>query len=188
VGVLDGFRSWFGPRPSSSDLEGQIAWAAQSRELGLADYLGIPAVARARQLIISIVAQLEPVAYRNGYPLAEQPPILTRPAPDMTRQEYIAHLTGELVDHGNAYLWQPKSGRDSAGRAEVSVVLPFDAVNVAWADDSRTSRRYTWAGRELVAGRDIVHVAIGRQPGELVGRSPLRSIDDALARILTAEL
>ena len=188
VGILDGLRHWVGARPSESDLEGQIRYAAESRELGLGDYLGIPAVARARQMIVSIIAQLEPVAYRNGYPLVDQPRILTRPSPEITRQEYIAQLVGELVDHGNAYAWQPKTGRDAAGRAEVSIVVPFDDVHVTWADDSRITRRYRWAERELVGGSDLLHIAIGRKPGELLGVSPLRAIDDALARILTAEL
>jgi HK97 family phage portal protein len=188
VGALEGFRRWFAARPSESDLAGIIAHEVASRELGLADYLGIPAVARARQLIISIVAQLEPVAFRNGYPLADQPRILQRPSPDMTRQEYIAQLTGSLIDEGEAFLWQPRTGRDAAGRAEISIVLPPDSVEVGWTDESRLTRSYHWADRELIAGRDILHVAIGRKPGELHGRSPLRTIDDALARILTAEL
>jgi HK97 family phage portal protein len=188
VGFLDGFRSFMRSRPSESDLGGQIQYAVDSRELGLSDYLGIPAVARARQLIVSIVAELEPVAYRDGYPLADQPRILTRPAPEITRQEYLAQLVGSLVDHGNAALWQPVTGRDSAGRAEVSIVLPFDAVSVEWADESRLSRRVTWAGRELAVGRDVVLVSIGRKAGELLGVSPLRAIEDALIRILTAEL
>jgi HK97 family phage portal protein len=175
-------------RPSESDLEGRIAWAAESRELGLADYLGIPAVARARQMIVSIIAQLEPVAWRNGYPLAEQPRVLTRPAPEITRQEYVAQLVGELFDHGNAALWQPRTGRDAAGRAEVSIVLPFDDVSVTWADASKTARRVAWAGRDLEVGRDVLLVSIGRKPGELLGRSPLAAIEDALARILAAEL
>lgn len=188
MGLLDGLRAWARSGPSESDLGGQIAYAVASRELGLADYLGIPAVARARQLIISIVAELEPVAYRDGYPLADQPRILTRPAPEITRQEYLAQLVGSLVDHGNAALWQPETGRDSAGRAEVSVVLPFGDVRVEWADASRLSRRCSWAGRELVVGRDVLLVSIGRRPGELLGVSPLRAIEAALARILTAEL
>jgi HK97 family phage portal protein len=186
--VLDGFRRWWQPRPSESDLAGIIEHEVASRELGIGDYLGIPAVARGRQLIVSIVAQLEPIAYRAGYPLDEQPRVLTRPAPEITRQEYLAQLVASLVDHGNAALWQPRTGRDAAGRAEVSIVLPFDAVHVEWSDDSHLSRRVTWAGRDLVVGRDVILVSIGRQAGELLGVSPLRAVEDALARILVAEL
>jgi len=189
VGLWEGLRHWArAGYPSESDLGGQIQYAVDSRELGLSDYLSIPAVFRARQLIISIVAQLEPVAFRDGYPLAVQPMVLTRPAPEITRQEYLAQLVGSLVDHGTAVLWQPATGRGADGRAEVSVVLPFDEVHVEWSDSSRLSRRVHWAERELVVGRDVLLVTIGRKPGELVGVSPLRAMEDALARILTAEI
>ena len=188
MGILEGLRRWAGPRPSESDLEGQIAWAVQSRELGVADYLSIPAVFRARQMIVSIVSELEPVAIRNGYPLPDQPPVLTRPSPEITRHDYLEQLAGECFDRGNAYLWQPKTGRNAAGRADVSIVLPFDDVHVSWADESRLARRYSWAGRDLEPGRDVLHIALGRKPGELLGHSPLDAIADALARILAAEL
>ena len=49
-------------------------------------------------------------------------------------------------------------------------------------------RRVTWAGRELVVGRDVLLVDIDRRAGDLTGRSPLLAIEDALARILAAEL
>ena len=181
-------RWWTGPRPSESDLGGQIGYAVAQRELGLSDYLGIPAVARGRQLIISQIAQLEPVSWRDGYPLAEQPRVLVRPAPDMTRTEYLSQLAASLVDTGDAFLWQPVSGRNAGGYPDVSIVLPPADVQVSWSDDSHLSRRYHWAERELIAGRDVLHVAIGRRAGELHGRSPLRDIDESLARILAAEL
>jgi len=187
--MLDGIRQWARAGvPSESDLGGQIEYAVRSRELGLSDYLGIPAVFRARQLIISIVSQLEPVALRDGYAMPTQPRVLTRPAPEITRQEYLAQLVASLVDHGSAALWQPATGRNAEGWPEVSIVLPFDEVRVEWADSSRLSRRVTWADRELVVGRDVLLVTIGRKAGELLGVSPLRAIDEALIRILTAEL
>lgn len=188
MGWIDALRRFASPRPSDSDIAGRIAYAVESRELGISDYLAIPAVARARQLIVSIVAELEPVAIRDGYQLAEQPRVLTRPAPEITRQEYIAQLVGSLFDNGETFLWQPRTGRDAAGRAEVSIVLPWEDVEVDWADSSRLRRRYRWAGRDLAAGSELIHVAIGRRAGELRGRSPLRAIEDALARILGAEL
>jgi len=189
MGLTDALRSlWPGPRPSESDLEGQISWEGTVRRLGTLDYLGIPAVARARQLIVSLVSMLEPVSWRGGYPLEEQPAVLRRPSPELTRAEYLAGIAGSLVDHGNAYLWQPITGRDSAGRAEVSIVLPFDDVRVSWADGSKLARKYEWAGRELRPGRDILHVAIDRAPGELLGRSPLETSAEALGRVLLADL
>jgi HK97 family phage portal protein len=187
MGLLRGFRQWLAG-PSESDLGGQIQYAVDQRELGLGDYLGIPAVARARQLIVSLIAELEPVALRDGYQLEPQPRVLTRPAPEITRQEWLAQLGRSLFDHGNAVLWQPVSGRGADGRPEVSIVLPYADVVVEWADDSHLSRRYRWGDRTLYPGRDVVHIAIGRAAGELEGVSPLDSITNALARILAAEL
>jgi HK97 family phage portal protein len=188
AGVWDGLRRWVLGPPSESDLAGQISYAIDQR-LGAADYLAIPAVARARELIVSLASMLEPVAWANGYPLPtrEQPRVLVRPAPEITRGEYLAQLVGSLFDHGNAILWQPISGRNAAGRPEVSIVLPFDSVAVSWADESRLTRSYEWAGRTLVPGRDVLHVAVNRPSGELLGRSPLDLIAASLDRILAAE-
>jgi HK97 family phage portal protein len=175
--------------PSESDLGGQIQYGVDQR-LGLADYRSIPAVARARELIVSLSSMLEPVAWRNGYPLpsAEQPRVLVRPSPEITRGEYLAQLVGSLFDHGNAALWQPLTGRNAAGRAEVSIVLPFDEVHVSWTDDSRLSRVVDWQERRLIVGRDVLLISINRAPGELLGRSPLDLITASLDRILSAEL
>jgi len=187
VGWLDGIRRWAAGGPSESDLGGQIAWAVD-RRLGLADYLAIPAVWRARQLIVSLIAELEPVAWRDGYPLTDQPRVLTRPAPEVTRHEYLTQLGASLFDHGNAALWQPKTGRDAAGRPEVSIVLPWDEVQVTWADESRLTRRCRWGERDLIVGRDVLLISIGRAAGELVGRSPLDALAASLDRIVAAEL
>jgi len=189
AGVWDGVRRWVLGPPSESDLTGQINYAIEQR-LGAADYLAIPAVARARELIVSLASMLEPVAWANGYPLPtkQQPRVLVRPAPEITRGEYLAQLVGSLFDHGNAILWQPISGRNSAGRPDVSIVLPFDQVSIQWADESRLSRTVEWAGRDLTPGRDVLLVSINRAAGELLGRSPLDLIAASLDRVLAAEL
>jgi HK97 family phage portal protein len=187
VGWIDALRRWAGPRPSESDLGGQIQWEVD-RRLGISDYLGIPAVSRGRQLIVSLISELEPVAWRDGYPLADQPAVLLRPAPEITRQAWLGEIAGSLVDHGNALLWSPLTSRSATGYPELAIVLPWDEVHAEWADDSHLSRRYGWGERTLLPGRDVVHIAIGRRAGELEGVSPLRSIEDSLARILAAEL
>jgi len=189
MGVWDGMRRWVLGAPSESDLAGQISYAID-RRLGAADYIAIPAVARARELIVSLSSMLEPVAWANGYPLPtkDQPRVLVRPAPEITRGEYLAQLVGSLFDHGNAVLWQPISGRNAAGRPELSIVLPFDQVSVQWADASRLSRTVEWEGRTLRVGSDVLLIALNRASGELVGRSPLDLIAASLDRILAAEL
>lgn len=190
MGFIEALRGWWAARPSESDIEGRIAWEGTERRLGLNDYLALPAVARGRQLIASIVSMLEPVAWRDGYPMptADQPAILTRPQPEITRKDWLGEIAASLIDHGNAYLWIPATGRGSSGWPDLAFVLPFEAVHVEWAGESTFQRRYRWAGRELYAPRDIVHIAIGRRAGELLGRSPIEDAGDALGRILLAEL
>jgi len=183
-------RRWILGAPSESDLTGQISYAIEQR-LGAADYQAIPAVARARELIVSLASMLEPVAWANGYPIPtkSQPRVLVRPQPEITRGEYLAQLVGSLFDHGNAYLWQTVSGRNSSGYPDVSIVVPFDEVGVQWSDESRYSRRYDYNGTTYNAGRNgIIHIAINRAAGELLGRSPLELIGSSLDRILAAEL
>jgi hypothetical protein len=190
-GVFEGWRaSWqrfLSPRPSESDLGGQIAYAVESRALGLADYQSLPAVARARSLIVSLIAELEPVAWRDGYPMDEQPRIVQRPQPDSSRDAFLGSIAGSLFDHSNAYIWTPETGRNAQGYPDTAVVLPFGDVHVTW-DDSGMFRRYRWRERELRIGRDLVHVELpGRRPGELLVPSKFDTNADALDRILAAE-
>jgi HK97 family phage portal protein len=188
-GVAGAWRRFWAPRPSESDLEGQIAYQS-SRPLGLADYQSLPAVARSRSLIVSLVAELELVAWRDGMPLEEQPRIVTRPQPGSTRDAFIGALAGELFDHSNAFVWLPVSGRNAAGFPDTAVALPFDRVAVSW-DPSGLFRRYrdVIRGVDLVPGVDLVHVELpGRSPGELLVPSKFDTNADALDRILAAEL
>jgi len=154
----------------------------------MGDYLGLPAVARARSLIVSLVAQLDPVAIRDGYPMTAQPPIVMRPSPGITRDSFLGSIAGELFDRSNAFLWLPVTGRNADGRQDTALVLPFDEVRVEW-DDSRLFRRYRWRERELVSGVDLLHIELpGRRPGELLVPSKFDVNADALDRILAAEL
>lgn len=189
-GFVEGWRRFLSPRPSPSDLGGQIQYAVDSRALGLADYQSMPAVARARSLIVSLVAELDPVAWRNGYPMDEQPRIVLRPQPDSTRDAFLGSIAGSLFDHSNAYLWTPASGRNAEGNPDTAVVLPFERVAVSW-DDSQLFRRYRDTHRdvELIIGRDLVHIELpGRRPDELLVPSKFDVNADALDRILAAEL
>jgi HK97 family phage portal protein len=148
----------------------------------------LPAVSRARSLIVSLVAELEPVAWRDGYPMDEQPRIVQRPQPASTRDAFIGSIAGELFDHSNAFVWLPTTGRNAAGFADVAVVVPFDHVHVEW-DDTGLFRRYTWREQERFIGRDWLHIETpGRRPGELLVPSKFDTNAEALARILAAEL
>ena len=184
---MQGWKRFLTPRPSESSLDQQIQWAIDQR-LGASDFLSLPAVSRARSLVVSLVAELEPVAWRDGYPMDEQPRIVTRPQPGTTRDAFLGSIAGELFERSNAFVWLPITGRNAAGFPDVGVVIPFDQVHVAW-DDTGLFRRYTWRERELVAGRDLLHIELpGRRPEQLLVPSKLDTNADALARILAAEL
>jgi len=150
--------------------------------------MGLPAVNRARSFVVSLVAQLNPMAWRGGYPLEEQPRIVQRPQPGSTRDAFLGSIAGSLFDHSNAYVWLPATGRNAAGFPDVGVVLPFDAVKVEW-DDTGLFRRYRWGERDLTPGRDILHIELpGRRPGELLVPSKFDTNAEALARVLAAEI
>jgi HK97 family phage portal protein len=188
-GIREGIRRFMTPAysaPSESDLGGQIQWAVD-RRLGRGDYLGIPAVGRARQLLISSIAQLEPVAYRGGVAMENQPAVVTRPQPGITRYEWLAHIASSLIDDGDAILWLPSTGRNAEGWPDTAVVLPAGEVHVEWAVRPIT-RRYHWQERELLEGRDVLHIAANRLPGELRGRSLFDQYADALERLMNTEL
>jgi hypothetical protein len=166
------------------------AASGASHELGRADYLALPAVSRARSLVVSLVAELEPVAWRGGFPMETQPPIVLRPQPGSTRDAFLGSIAGELFDRSSAFVWLPVTGRNAEGWPDTAVVLPFDRVSVSW-DESGLFRRYrdNVRGVELVPGRDLVHVELpGRRPGELLVPSKFDANAEALDRILAAEL
>jgi HK97 family phage portal protein len=184
--MMAGWGRLLSPRPSESDLGGQIQWAVD-RRLGAADYASLPAVSRARAFIVSIVAELEPVAWRDGFPMDVQPALVTAPAPGETRETFLGQVAGSLFDHSNAFCWLPATGRNAEGYPDVAVVLPFGDVHVSF-DESGLFRRYRWRDRDLVAGRDILHVELpGRKPGELLVPSKFDTNADALDRVLAAE-
>jgi HK97 family phage portal protein len=172
-------------------IEGQIARAVASREADftLADALQMPAVIRGVQLICSLIAQFQPIAYRGGVPLADQPRLLTQPAPFGTRYQFIYQtiysqlaMPGSASTGGDAY-WLIVD-RDDEGLARAAIVLDPDEVVVSW-DESRFLPVYTWRGQEQ--GADLVHLTIGRPPGELHGRSPLIAGLPALSVVAAAE-
>lgn len=179
------------PRVWPLTIEGQIARAVAAREstFALPDALAMPAVIRGVQLICSLIAQFQPIAYRGGVPLPEQPRLLMQPAPFGTRYQFLYQtiysqlaMPGSGGTGGDAY-WLIVD-RDDEGNARSAIVLNPSEVAIAW-DDDRFLPLYRWRGQEM--DRDLVHLTIGRAPGELHGRSPLVAGLPALAVVASAE-
>lgn len=166
------------------------AVAARLAGFTLQDALRMPSVIRAVQLIAGTLAQMPPIAYRDEVMLDAQPRILRRPSPFGSRYEFVYQTVYSLlagdeagVRAGNA--WWLVTSRDGEELPTAVILLPASEVRVEW-DDKRFRPVTTWRG-QVVPERDLVHIAIGRRPGGLLGRSPLEEGLDALAVGDTAE-
>lgn len=153
-------------------------------EFSVHEAMRMPAVARGVQLICSTAAMMTPTVYRDGVPQPQQPRIVSRPSPFHTRYEFVYQTIYSLVADGNAY-WL-LGDRDPDGYARTALVLDPAEVQVAW-DERRLTEVITWRNRRLSPGFDVLHIALNRAPGDVVGRSPIREGLDALGTIAAAE-
>jgi HK97 family phage portal protein len=202
MGVADAIRNWWAgdglleradpdSPPAPSNVERMIARAIEARTASftLGDALALPAVARARWLLCSQGATLSPVAYREGAPLDPQPRVVARPSSIGRPYDFTFQTIDSMLQTGDAY-WRVTE-RDFEGQPDQLDVLDPDEVYVSW-NDSRTRPVYRWRERELNAnvrsGRvEIVHIPMGRRPGELEGTSPIEASLAKLAAIGAAE-
>jgi HK97 family phage portal protein len=178
TGLPDGFTgSW---------IETLIARGATVDEL-----LTIPAVNRAVSFIVSACASMQPVAYRNGVPIPEQPRIMVQPSPFMTRQEFVSQTVDSMIEANDAFWWVPPSLRDYDGYPTGLVLVQDpEAVTVEW-DDARIRPVYTWRGQRMRANAgkdtDFVHIPLNRRIGALRGHSWLNDCGGIFASYLLAD-
>lgn len=194
MGVLD----WlFGPlNPAPGEIAGPLAPPYPSVQAQIDAYIAsrsgasgvLPAVERGVELLASAVAQLVPVTYAAGVPVAP-PAIVERPDPWTTRYGFLEQTVRSMVETGDAfwYLFDPDPDATSGRRPRHATVLKSSDVEVRW-DSSQLRRLYRWRGKEMIPGRDIAHIPLAPRAGELRGLSPLVECAGALAIISTAEL
>jgi len=190
------------PVPETSDppglalsVEQQIAEAIAWRisTFTLEEALEMPAVIRAVELLCAIPSMFRPIAYRDGVALLDQPRLLTQPAPFGSRSQFyyqtIYSLLAMRSQHGrggDAYWFVVD--RDDDDLARSMIVLDPGEVRVEW-DKAHFLPVYSWRGLEGPdLTRDLIHLTIGRPPGQLHGRSPLIMGLGALAVVNAAEL
>lgn len=162
------------------------ALTAREADFSLADALRMPPVIRAKTLLRSTAAQLPVVVYRDGLPIDDQPRIVRRPNAYKTLGDFVGESVDGLVDHGEVF-WR-LGDYDAEGRPMFATVLPWEEVRVDWAPRlAGLVARYWWNDDELIADREIKHVAINRRPGELRGRGPLTEALPFLAAVDAAE-
>jgi HK97 family phage portal protein len=196
MGLLDGLRAMVEPMPvvverTTPEYDGFVEAlydVIEARQQGftLADALKLPPVIRGRALIAGVGASMLPLLYVDGQAVERQPRIVRKPDPYGTRYTFVHQTLDAMVAdrYGEAFwLLQDHDEREHPRSARV---LPNDEVHVRW-DERRFMPRYTWRGRELVHGRDIMHIAPNRTPGELHGRGPINEALDYLYPIHEAE-
>ena len=147
-----------------AEIESRIATFTMS------DALQMPPVVRAVGLITSIGASMLPLSYRDGQALPIQPRIVRRPDPFATRYEHMAQTLYGLITDGCAY-WRLGDIDPDTNRPRFARVIPHEKVQI---EQGSFAPVYRVDNQPLVYGRDILHITIGRRPGELHGRGPLR--------------
>lgn len=192
-----GLFDWLFGASSSVEIAGELAPPYPSVQAQVDAYVAsrmaggpstLPAVERGVQLLATGVAQLVPVDYRDDVPLEVQPSIVDRPDPWVSRYTFLEQTARSMVETGDAFWFlfdndpDPSSGR----RARHARVLPASEVNVSW-DEHRFLPRYSWRGRPMTHGVDIVHIPLAPRAGELHGRSPLLECSAALLTIQAQE-
>jgi HK97 family phage portal protein len=195
MGVLDWLFGSDNPQPGEvarqlappyPSVEAAIAAVVAAR--GLTGPMELPAVERGVELLASTVAQLQPVAYRDGSPLSVElaPRIVTRPDPWSTRYAFLHATVRSMVETGDAFWFlfdpDPETRRPRGAR-----VLDPAEVSVEW-DARRFLPVYTWRGRTMTPGVDLAHVPLAPRAGQLRGVSPLQACSHALLAITAAEL
>jgi HK97 family phage portal protein len=168
----------------------EAAVAARVTGWTMGDAIRMPSVIRGVQVICSTLASMSVVAYRDEAMLEAQPRVLRRPSPFLSRYDFVyqtcyALLAGDddCAQPGNA--WWLITDRDAEELPRAVVQLPNGEVRVEW-DGKHFRPVTTWRGH-LVPERDLIHIALGRPVGGLLGRSPLEQGLDALGIAATAE-
>lgn len=142
----------------------------------------IPATYRGAQLLTDNAAAIGWGAVRGGGTGAGQatlrapiavdpmPMLLVDPSPFMDRDEAVRMIVGSLIWRGNAYLYL--QNHDSEGRPRFATPVNPDEVTVVW-DADMIRPEYTWRSRRMVAGFDLLHIAMPRLPGDPKGLGPI---------------
>jgi HK97 family phage portal protein len=170
--------------PPYPNVGAMIAAYIAARELG--GPLALPAVERGVELIASSVAQLHPVAYRDGIALEDQPRIVERPDPWSTRYAFLHATVRSMVEEGAA-AWVLFDPDPESRKARAARVVPLSEVTVE-LDEHRFLPVYRWRGKVMTHGVDFYYIPLAPRAGDPRGVSPLVASRGALLAIEAAEL
>lgn len=118
-------------RATGNERLGRLIQEALDRRNGIGDLdiFELPIVVTCRDLLANTIGQMPLVAYRNGQPVPDQPPIVVRPDPSESRRDTMVRLVNQLT--GPGYAWIIPTARYADGlAAAVRVVDAGDAAGI----------------------------------------------------------
>lgn len=147
---------------------------------------GIIPVTAGVRLLAGVIMQMPLRQYRGDQEIDPPAAVISNPAPadNGTLAAYVDGYTGDIAYYGNhVCLIGPP---DSTGWP--ASLIPLDVTQVSVARDDRGRLVYDYSDTGATLGSaDVLHVALDRRSGELVGRGLIPTMGAALAAVAAAE-
>lgn len=142
--------------------------------------LGVPAVLNAVSIISATTGTLSMQVKRNGQ-VIDAPPVVRRPNPLTTPQEFWRDTAYSMATRGEAFWWIAK--RDDDGTA--LALFPISPVQIV-AEASNGRLVWRWGDRTLQAD-DVIQLTYLRDLGQIRGWGPLQKAGAALSVAVEAQ-
>lgn len=142
--------------------------------------LGVPAVLNAVTMISSMAGSLSLEVLRDGFPI-ERPPVIRRPNPLTTPNEFFRDVASSMAKYGESWLWIAK--RDSDRTALALVPLHPASIHI----DVRDGRRVIRHGQDEIPETEIIQITYTRDIGDSRGMGPLQLAGAAVSVAVEAQ-
>lgn len=134
--------------------------------------LSLSTIYRAVSVNATAVSQLSLLVERDDLPLEQQPALICRPDPSMSRSAFLEYTTTSLACDGNAFWYKVRS---SVRTSEVIALQAWNPHEVAVYQHPETQViTFSYRGEEYTE-RDVQHLKLLRVPGSLRGLGPIQS-------------
>ncbi len=166
-----------GPEYSRGDIGSIMAadLAQRMSDFTVRDAVKMPSVRRAVDIISSVGASFDPLAY-EGVQRIDTPRIAARPDPFRSRADWVKLNIVSLIETGEAF-WRIGDG----------YVIVLDPERIEITDEQALQPTY-WLDGEQIAPDTLRHIRIGQRPGKAHGTSPLAEALEYLAILHAQEL
>jgi len=142
--------------------------------------LGVPAVLNAVSIISTTTGTLSMQVKRDGQ-VIDPPPVVRRPNPLTTPQEFWRDTAYSLATRGEAFWWIAKRDDDRSPLA----LFPINPVQIT-ADSIDGRLVWRWGDRTLNPA-DVVQLTYLRELGQIRGKGPLQIAGAALSVAVEAQ-